>query len=187
MLMYAEPFPPVCPLPTSCHWSLLFFPGCRTLLPSFRPVRFSAPSTGDMFASIKPLASVNDLPFLPLFSLLFCAIYVSSPLRGQKSQQGDTGVSRIPFSLPVLFTLIFPDAGTWGVHLVSLAISSFIDCVWAERYLLTLWSNLNTFLPDEICHQTNPLSKFPCRGTYPWTWPSVTHNPGISPARKIYS
>lgn len=35
----------------------------------------------------------------------------------------------ISFSLPVLFRLIFPDAGVQGVDLVSLAISSFIDCI----------------------------------------------------------
>lgn len=145
-----------------------------------------------MFASIKPLASVKHLPFLPLFSMLFCAIYLRAIIYisferekyPNKVIQAHQGIS---FSLQVLFTLLFPDAGAWGVHIVSLAISSFIDCIWAERYLLTLWSNPNTFLPDKMCHQTNSLSKFPCRGTYPWTWPSVTHSPGTSPARNVSS
>lgn len=35
-----------------------------------------------------------------------------------------------------------------------------------ESYLFTLWSNPNTFLPDKMYHQANPLSRFPCSGTH---------------------
>lgn len=123
----------------------------------------------------------------PLFHDILCYLCFKSFERGKKPNKVTQTHQGISFSLPALLTLVFPDAGAWGIHLVSLAISSFIDCTWVERYLLILWSNPNTFLPDEMCHQTNSLSKFPCRGTYPWTWPSVTHSPGTSPARNVYS
>lgn len=101
----------------------------------------------------------------PSFPCYFGLVYFE---RGKKPNTVTPAHQGISFSLPVLFRLIFPDAGVQGVHLVSLAISSFIDCIWAQRYLLTLWSNPNTFLPDEMCDQTNSLSQFPCRGTYSW-------------------
>lgn len=85
MLRYAQSFPPVCPLPTSCHWSLLFLPGCRTVAPVLQASDIFNTITGDIFASIKALAPVNHLPFLPFFSMLFCAIYVSCTSRGEKN------------------------------------------------------------------------------------------------------
>lgn len=54
-----------------------------------------------------------------------------------KVAQAHHGIS---FSLPILLTLIFPDVGTWGVHLVSSAISRFIDCLGDESCTAGSWS-----------------------------------------------
>lgn len=57
--------------------------------------------------------------------------------KNKKVTQAHQGIS---FSLPVLFILIFPDAWTRGVHLVSSAISRFIDCVGDESCTAGSWS-----------------------------------------------
>lgn len=84
-----SPFPRTCPLPTSCHWRLMFLPDCSH--PSVQRGSFTTSNLVVPLPQLELWPLQNVSLSSPSFSMLFCTIYVWSPLREKK--KGDTGPS----------------------------------------------------------------------------------------------
>lgn len=151
MLTYAQPLPRTCPLPAACRWSLVFLPDCRTLLlASFSPEReFQHHDVVICLPQLNHQPPWNASLPSPSFPCYFVLFMSQDPWEGRKKNKTkwvvvvrvcDTGPSGNFFLTSSSFLHYCFQMWTQGVHLVSSAISGFIECVGDESCTAGSWS-----------------------------------------------